>query len=292
MPLTHTRTFRVRYYECDAYGHLNNANYLRLMQETAFDASAAAGYDLARYEQIGRHWLIRATEIEYLRQVRYGDALEVKTWVADFRRASSRRMYEFRLAGAEELAARGHSDWVLLDDASGQPVRVPAEMGAAFFPEGLPAAFPARAPFPSAPTPPPGVFKMRQAVRWRDIDGMQHVNNAVYLEYLDECGMRAIAAQGWPWTRMREAGFAIMLRKHQIQYHQPARLDDELEISTWLSNIRRSSATRHYTICRATDQARLVQVHTLGVWVELATGRPVRIPEAMLVDFGPQIVEA
>ena len=55
MPLTHTRTFRVRHYECDAYGHLNNANYLRYMQETAFDASAAAGYDLERYNKLGHH---------------------------------------------------------------------------------------------------------------------------------------------------------------------------------------------------------------------------------------------
>ena len=59
MPLTHTRTFRVRYYECDAHGHLNNANYLRYMQETAFDASEAAGYDLARYEAMERLWLVR-----------------------------------------------------------------------------------------------------------------------------------------------------------------------------------------------------------------------------------------
>ena len=50
MPLVHTRNFRVRHYECDAYGHLNNANYLRYMQEAAFDASAAAGYGMLRYE--------------------------------------------------------------------------------------------------------------------------------------------------------------------------------------------------------------------------------------------------
>ena len=44
MPRIHDRTFRVRYYECDLYGELRSAGYLRLMQEAAFDASAAAGY--------------------------------------------------------------------------------------------------------------------------------------------------------------------------------------------------------------------------------------------------------
>ena len=59
-PVTYLeRPFRVRHYECDAYGHVNHAHYLRYMQETAFDASAAVGYDVARYEAIGRQWLVR-----------------------------------------------------------------------------------------------------------------------------------------------------------------------------------------------------------------------------------------
>jgi len=49
MPLIHERAFRVRHYECDAYGHVNHANYLRYMQEAALDASAAAGYDIDWY---------------------------------------------------------------------------------------------------------------------------------------------------------------------------------------------------------------------------------------------------
>jgi Acyl-ACP thioesterase len=51
MPLTHLEKFKVRYTECDQYGHVNNANYLRYMQEAAFGASADAGYDFARYDE-------------------------------------------------------------------------------------------------------------------------------------------------------------------------------------------------------------------------------------------------
>jgi acyl-CoA thioester hydrolase len=121
MPLTHTRTFRIRYYECDAYGHLNNANYLRYMQETAFDASAAAGYGPDRYAELNRIWLVYTTDIEYLRPLRFNDIVEVKTWVADFQRARSRRAYEFRLAGSDDLVARAHSDWVFLDTVTNRP---------------------------------------------------------------------------------------------------------------------------------------------------------------------------
>ena len=103
MPHTHTRNFRIRHYECDAFGNLNNANFVRYMQETAFDASAAAGFDQERYNELGHHWLIRETEIEYLKPVRYGDTVAVKTWVVDFQRVRSRRAYEFTHEDSSEL---------------------------------------------------------------------------------------------------------------------------------------------------------------------------------------------
>ena len=290
MPLTYTRTFRIRFYECDAYGHLNNANYLRYMQETAFDASTAAGYDLQRYNQIGRLWLVRESSVEYLIPLHYNDQVEIKTWVIDFRRASSRRVYEFYRLPERSLAARAYTDWVLIDMNTNRAASVPAEMGAAFFPEGIPENFPPREPFPQLPTPPPGVFRMRRSVAWQDLDQMQHVNNAVYLNYISECGMQVLKAHRWPWERMVEAGFAIFLRRSWIQYLQPAVLDDELEIATWASEMRRATAMRHYTIQRARDGVLLARVHTLGAWVDVHSGQPIRIPKGFVQDFEPNIV--
>jgi acyl-CoA thioester hydrolase len=293
MPLTHTRTFRVRYYECDAYGHVNNANYLRYMQEAAFDASAAAGYDLARYAAMGHHWLIRETDIEYIQPLRYGDTVHVKTWVADFQRVRSRRAYEFRRDGADELVARASTDWVYLDDASGRPAPIPLEMMAAFYPEGLPAEATApRERLAPTPLPPPGVFRMRRRVEWRDIDTVGHVNNAVYLAYIEDCGVQVAVAYGWPIARMGAAGFALVARRHQIEYKQPAVLDDELEVATWISEVRHTSAIRHYTVTRLSDGALLARVRTFWVWIDLQTGRPIRIPDAFMADFAANIAGA
>jgi acyl-CoA thioester hydrolase len=300
MPLTHVRAFRVRHYECDAYGHVNYANYLRYMQEAAFDATAAAGYDLARYEAMGRYWLARETDIEYLRPLRYGNSVQVKTWVADFRRVRSLRAYEFRRvdpstrlrAGSEELVARAHTDWVLLDSATLRPTPIPQELKAAFFPEGLPEPAPSRPRFPSAPPPPPGVFQLRRRVEWRDIDPAQHVNNAVYLSYLEDCGVQVAAAHGWPMSRVQAEGFAIVARRHRIEYRQPAVLDDELELATWISDVKRATVVRHYTVTRVDDGALLARARTLWVWVDLKTERPIRIPSAFLADFAPNIVGA
>lgn len=288
MPHTHTRCFRVRYYECDAHGHLNNANYLRYMQETAFDASKAAGYDLDQYRALGRLWLIRESGIEFLHPLFYNDRVQIKTWVSDFRYVTSRRRYEFYKG--ETLTARAYTDWAFIETSSQRPVAIPSEMHDAFYPEGLPNSFARREPFPKAPSPPSGIFRMNYTVPFRDIDPMQHVNNAVYLNYVTECGMQAAAAHGWSWERMRTAQFAIYLRSSRVQYLQPALLGDDLEIDTWVSDVRRATARRHYTIRRTADQALLARAHTYSVWVDPHSGAPVRIPEQFLDDFQANIV--
>ncbi len=292
MPHTFERTFRIRHYECDAYGHVNHANYLRFMQETAFDASAAVGYDMACYDELGVMWLIRQTGITYERPLRYDDEVIVKTWVADFRRVRSRRVYEMRHAVSGERIATAHTDWVLLDKHSQRPVTIPEEMMAAFFPEGLPPRASNSAAFPDPPLAPPGVFTLQRSVEWRDLDPVQHVNNANYMTYFEECGVAAAAAYGWPITRMIAAGFGFVARDYRIEYRLPALLGDGLEIATWLSDVRRASALRHFTLTRVSDGALLVRARSLWVGVELTTGRPIRIPADFIADFGPNIAEA
>lgn len=291
MPLTHECTLRVRFYECDAYGHVNNANYVRYMQEAAFDASAAVGYPYERYNEIRRLWLIRETDVEYLSPLRYGDRVTVRTWVHDFRRSRSRRMYELRRAGSDEMVARGCTDWVFIDSESGRPTRIPAEMVKAFMPEGAPESTPPHEHFPDPPPPPPAVFTLRRRVEWRDIDMAQHVNNAVYLAYIDDCGMQVAAAYGWPVARMREVGFAIVARWHHIEYKVPALVDDEIEIATYVYNMRNATATRAYHITRPSDGAMLLLAQTHYVWVDIKTGSPIRIPEQFISDFEPNIVD-
>jgi len=101
--------------------------------------------------------------------------------------------------------------------------------------------------------------------------------------------MQVIAAYKWPVSRMLDQGFGILLRRNQVQYLQPALLEDELEISTWFSNPRFATAIRHYEIKRVSDGALLARVHALGVWVDLNSGRLIRIPKEMLEDFAPNL---
>ena len=289
MPLTHIRTFRVRHCECNAHKQVYPAVYMRYAQEAAFDASAAAGFDMHRYEELDRKWLVRETEIEYVHPLYYGDSVQVRTWVVDFRHVRSIRAYEFRHAESGCLVARATSDWVHLVLSTGRPAYISPEMRSGFYPEGPPPPAPARNRFPASPEPPPDAFRQKRRAEWRDVDAAGHVNNAVYLSYIEECALLALAQQGWPPSRLEGENLAMTTKSHHIQYRQPALLDDELELITWLSDLQKTTASRHTIITRATDGAEVSRAITVHAWINLETGQPATIPQAFREDIAPAI---
>lgn len=291
MPATHVEKFIVRFYECDAYGHLNNANYLRFMQEAAFGATAAVGLDYATYRKMGYLWLIRESEIEYLKPIHANDEIEVHTWVVDARRVISRRAYHFVDPKKESILAKGYSDWVFLERDSLKPATIPTEVINAYIPEGGKGERISRQSFPNPPPAPAGVFSLKRWIDWRDLDGMRHLTNAAYLSYAEDCAMRLAATYGWPYSRWQEEGIAFVARKNRIKYHQAARFDDELEIQTWLYGLRAASAKRYYAFSRAKDDALLAQLQTDWVLIDINSGKPKRFPTHFHEVLSPNITQ-
>ncbi len=115
----------------DANGHANNVEYLRWMQEAATAHSDAVGCTAAT-QAAGATWVVRSHHIEYLRPAFAGDRIEVRTWVADFRRAFSLRKYELVRKSDGVLLARGETDWIFVETASGRPRSIPPHIQALF----------------------------------------------------------------------------------------------------------------------------------------------------------------
>ncbi len=130
MAFIYTTSYRARYHDCDAYGHMSQASYARYMQEAALEASNAVGYDLQRYNELNMRWLIHETHIEYLQPLYHHDTFEIKTWTSGFRRIRSLRHYEFYKN--DTLVARARTDWVLIELATRQPTSASPEMIAAY----------------------------------------------------------------------------------------------------------------------------------------------------------------
>lgn len=146
--------FKVRFYEMDTLGHVNNAVYLHYLEQAAYEHSAAAGFSDERTRALGGQWIVRQHEIEYLRPAMAGDILQVVTWAVEFKGARAFRAYAVhRYAEGSHGVARLPDDgflapdvlldneplvrartvWVWVDLVSARPRRIPAELHATFF---------------------------------------------------------------------------------------------------------------------------------------------------------------
>jgi len=278
MPYIHNQAFPVRHYECDMYGEVNHANYLRYMQEAAFGASTAVGYSPARYAELKLQWLAYETDIEYYAPLVYGDTISVKTWVHDFRRVRSLRNYELTRDG--EMIARASTDWVLIDLERMFPATIPQPVIDAYSAGDPVETAPKRTPLPPAKIPEMGLHTIERRVAWPEIDEAQHVNNAFYLSFAEDCEMQAMAAHDWPLARVREESANLVVRRHQIEYKQAAVLDDILHISTWLAAMDETTLLRHIVVKRAEDGKLINRVRVLREWVDLESGQPQPLPTA------------
>lgn len=288
MAIPHTEMFQVRHDECDAYGVLNNAVYLRLAQEAAWRHSASAGFPPDWYVAQERAWIARDTQIEYLAPVRYGDLVEVTTYVPAIRRALARRAYKFRVRGSTSLVATAHTDWVYLDTSAERPASIPDELVQALFEPGERPAQLEREAFPEPPGSHAEKVTWRGRVQWRDIDSFGHLNNAAYFSYTEAAAGEA-GLQFGITPDASEVGWT--LKRSRMQYLQPARFPDELEIETWLSSLRKASAERQYEIYRAGDRELLARSTSLWLTIDLVSGRPRRIPDWMVKALAPNLAQ-
>ncbi|NDJ36646.1 MAG: hypothetical protein GYB64_18495 [Chloroflexi bacterium] len=278
--------FRVRYYECDAYGHANNATYARYFQEAAFDASAALGYTLDWYEEHGYVWLVRDTRIRYHRPAAYGQTLTASTWVDGFSRVRSERRYELHRDDA--LVADGLSEWAFLERDTLRPTAIPEEVHCDFLPPGK-ANHMERSRFPKQPPLPAEPVIVHRRVEWADVDPMGHANNAVYFTYTEEAAVQAVAHFGYPMYELIEQGIAFFAMEKRIAYDQPALPGDLLRITTYLSDYKRVGGTRHFLLERESDGARIARAYTRWAVVNPQTGKPRRLDPAIEADVQEHI---
>lgn len=282
--MQHERIFRVRHYECDAFDRVSHTNYLRYIQETAMDASAVAGFGGDWYLANGFIWFVRDTHIEFFQPLRYGDSVRVGTRVRNMRQALSKRVYELHRVADNALVARAETDWAFIESASGKPARIPQAIRDAFFPGSVPSDEP-RDRFPAPPSPPAEAFTQRRRVDWRDIDPAHHVNNSVYLAYSEDCAVEALRAFGWPPMRMRDEGFTLDMKSCRLEYRAPAMHSDDLEITTWFSDVTESTALRHVALHRMRDNAELARARIQVCCTDSNTGSPRAFDSAFLHDL-------
>ncbi len=188
-----TRTFRVRWAELDPSGTVSPANYLRYLIETAWDWGTAIGWDANYSQNPDVFWLIRETEIHFLRPLRHNDVFGLTIWMVNWQRVRGTRCFELTLKDSGEVIAQGTQHIVYMDAKTGRPTNLPEAEADKFRLEN-PREFPFER-FPKLVASENPRVTQRQ-VEWMDLDSYEHVNNVIYVNYAEEAAAQDFSARG------------------------------------------------------------------------------------------------
>ncbi|HWI45384.1 MAG TPA: thioesterase family protein [Rubrobacter sp.] len=124
------------------------------------------------------------------------------------------------------------------------------------------------------------VHETKIRVRYAEIDAQGHVNNATYLSYFEVGRVEWLRATGHSYREMERQGRGLVVVEALLQYSRPAFFDDELTLITNLAELGKVSLRFDYEVLR--DGEVLVSGHTRHACIDLATGKPVRMPQQLL----------
>ena len=128
----------------------------------------------------------------------------------------------------------------------------------------------------------PQIFEMAIAVVPADIDGLAHVNNVVYLRWVQDIAVahwRAAASQD------DQEKLRWIVVRHEIDYKLAARTGDVILARTWVGAATRIKFERHTEMLRASDGCLLAKARTVWCPIDALTGKPTSVSAEIRARF-------
>jgi acyl-CoA thioester hydrolase len=117
-------TLFVRTYECDSYGHVNNANYLNYLEYARYEFLKDIGFDYIKVVNAGYGIYVARIEIDYKKPAITDDQLKIKTWPVKKGAVSGILVQE--ISCRNDLIVKAKVTWAFVD-SNGLPVKIPSE---------------------------------------------------------------------------------------------------------------------------------------------------------------------
>jgi acyl-CoA thioester hydrolase len=137
----------------------------------------------------------------------------------------------------------------------------------------------------------PNPHILRTQVTAQDIDGLNHTNNAVYVQWCEQAAWSHSNTLGLDLQRYRELDRAMAVTHSEYHYLQASREGENIAIGTWIVEWdRKLSMTRHFQVIRIKDGITLLRGNVRFVCIELSTGRPRRLPSEFISGYGPAVL--
>lgn len=131
------------------------------------------------------------------------------------------------------------------------------------------------------------VFDLRIKVKPEHIDVLGHVNDVVYVQWMQDVASAHIETLGVGLDQYLEMKHAMVAVEHHVQYRKAAMLDDDIILRTWLYEINALYSFRQYAFFNAKDQSLLFTGNTKWACIEIASGRPKRMSPTFIQAYQP-----
>jgi acyl-CoA thioester hydrolase len=118
------RKIRVRTYECDSYGHVNNAWYLNYLEYGRFEFLRDIGFDYQGMISAGYGVYIARVEIDYRRPARMDDEILIQSWPV--KKGAVSGIIAQKILRGDDIIAEAKVTWAFVD-GRGVPARLPEE---------------------------------------------------------------------------------------------------------------------------------------------------------------------
>lgn len=126
------------------------------------------------------------------------------------------------------------------------------------------------------------LFTLHLSVPAAAIDENGHVNNVVYVQWMQDVATAHADQAGYGVTHCLELGGTWVVRSHSIEYLGAALLGDRLRLETWVAELGRCGCQRRYRMVREADGRVLARAGSHYVYINTTTQRPQVLPKPLL----------
>lgn len=132
----------------------------------------------------------------------------------------------------------------------------------------------------------PDPFVLEVVAKPEDVDAYDHVNNVVYIKWLEACAWAHSAAVGLSESRCVEMARGMAVRAIHVEYLAAAHEGDEILVGNWIAaNDGRLRVTRQYQLLNQHTGVTIMRGHVDFVCLNLSSGRPARQPEEFVRGY-------
>ena len=137
----------------------------------------------------------------------------------------------------------------------------------------------------------PHPFTLPVTPRAQDIDGLNHTNNAVYVQWCENVGWAHSEALGLGMADYLRLDRAMAIRKAEYDYVLPSLQDEALTLGTWITaSDGKLTMERRFQILRDSDGATILRGRWGLVCIEVGSGKPRRLPPEFCQIYLPALV--